>query len=56
MAGEEAGESMRLLLESDGAGLHPTLQMLLVPLRSIGDLGVGDGNEDAAADVAREVD
>ncbi len=38
------------------AGLHGALQMLLVPRGAAGDLRVGDGDEDAAADVAGEVD
>jgi hypothetical protein len=36
--------------------LHGVLQMLLVPGGPAGDLGVGDGDHDAAADVAHEVD
>ena len=56
VAAEEAAERLRVLLEGDGGGGHGALQVLLMPHGAGGDLGVGDGDEDAAADVAREVD
>ena len=53
---EKAGEGLGLLLEGGTGGGHGVLEVLLVPHGAGGDLGAGDGDEDAAADVADEVD
>ena len=53
---KEAVQSISMLLECIGARLHEALEVLLVPERAAGDLRVGDGDHDAAANVAHEID
>src|ERR1700679_1409990 len=55
-AAEETGERMKLRLVAGAARLHIRLQALLVKERAVGDLRIGDSDQNRAADVAGEVD